>query len=104
MIVKDPRAEQKDNSDYIDQMENYFESRGNILYSGGTLDDVRPESHYLVGVVPENQEMARSHAKRMARYTPENKPVSPVDPVYDAKWRFHWKIGQRPDDASDNFP
>lgn len=40
----------------------------------------------------------------MARYTEENKAVSPVDPVYDAKWRFMWKIGERPEEASDNFP
>ena len=103
LIVRDPRAVQKDNSDYIDMVEEYFESRGNQLYSGGTLDDVRPEHHYLVGVIPENQEMARNHARRMARYTEENKPISPVEPVYDAKWRFHWKIGERPAEAADNF-
>ena len=29
LIVKDPRVKQQDNSDYIDMMEEYFESRGN---------------------------------------------------------------------------
>lgn len=33
-----------------------------------------------------------------------NKPMSPLEPVYDAKWRFMWKIGQRPQNASDDFP
>lgn len=93
LIVRDPRAVQQDNSDYIDLMEKYFDSRGNQFYSGGMMDDARPEHHYLVGVVPENQEMARSHSRRMDRYTEANKPISPKDPVYDAKWRFHWKIG-----------
>lgn len=30
--------------------------------------------------------------------------MSPVEPVFDAKWRFMWKIGERPADAADNFP
>jgi len=25
-------------------------------------------------------------------------------PVYDAKWRFLWKIGERPEDSPDNYP
>ena len=40
----------------------------------------------------------------MRNYAPENKPMSPLKPVFDAKWRFMWKIGDRPADASDNFP
>jgi isopenicillin N synthase-like dioxygenase len=48
--------------------------------------------------------MARDHKKRMAAYSEENKPVSPVVPIYDAKWRFMWKIGERPAEAGDNFP
>jgi len=55
----------KDNDDYIDLMEKYFDSRGNILYSGGMLDDAKPEYHYQVGACPEFQEKAREHTKRM---------------------------------------
>lgn len=99
LIVKDPRVDDKDNNDYIDQMEEYFETRGNQLYSGGTLDDAKPEYHYQVGVCPEFLEKAREHKKRMNRYTEENKPMSPLEPVFDAKWRFMWKIGERPADA-----
>jgi len=40
----------------------------------------------------------------MRNYAPENKPMSPLKPVFDAKWRFMWKIGERPADAADNFP
>jgi hypothetical protein len=36
--------------------------------------------------------------------SPENSPVSPYKPVYDAKWRFFWKIGERPEGAPDDFP
>jgi len=30
--------------------------------------------------------------------------VSPLEPIFDAKWRFMWKIGERPAESSDNFP
>ena len=40
----------------------------------------------------------------MLGYDDENKPMSPLEPVYDAKWRFMWKIGERPKNASDDFP
>lgn len=46
LIVKDPRAHQKDNAEYIDMMEEYFESRGNLLYSGEDLEESKPEHHY----------------------------------------------------------
>lgn len=46
LIVKDPRAKEEDNAEYIDLMEKYFESRGKILYSGGQLEDAKPEYHY----------------------------------------------------------
>jgi len=104
LIIKDPRAQEQDNNDYIDLMEKYFDSRGKQLYSGEKLGDAKPEHHYQVGVCPENQEIARDHAKRIKAYDAENKPVSPLVPVFDAKWRFMWKVGERPADASDNFP
>jgi hypothetical protein len=57
----------------------------------------------LVGVTPENVEIARDHKERIKKYAPENKPMSPLEPVFDAKWRFLWKIGNRPADAIDDF-
>lgn len=30
--------------------------------------------------------------------------MSPLTPVLDAKWRFMWKIGERPEGAADDFP
>lgn len=46
LIVKDPRAVEQDNNDYIDLMERYFESRGNKLYAGETVEDFKPEYHF----------------------------------------------------------
>lgn len=30
--------------------------------------------------------------------------MSPENPVHDAKWRYYWKIGERPEGSVDNFP
>lgn len=40
----------------------------------------------------------------MAQLHGENKPISPETPVFDAKWRFMWKVGERAEGASDDFP
>ena len=53
LIIRDPRTVEKDNDDYIDLMEKYFESRGQKLYAGEKLEDAKPEYHYQVGVCPE---------------------------------------------------
>lgn len=85
-------------------MEEYFKSRGEMFYAGKEIDDAKPDCHYQVGICPEQIEVARNHSERMRKYTAENKPLSPMEPIFDAKWRFMWKIGERPEEASDNFP
>ena len=67
-------------------METYYDSRSKILYAGGELEDSRPDEHYLVGVTPEGVEIARPHPNTIAGYKEENKPVSPLLPIPDAKW------------------
>ena len=87
-------------------MEDYFERTGELFYTGEKVDDIKPEYHYQTGATPENIEKARDHAEKMnaLAFTPDNMPVSPIVPVYDAKWRFMWKIGERPKGADDDFP
>lgn len=85
-------------------MEKYFYSRGEMLYAGKEIDDAKPEFHYQVGVCPKHIEIARDHAKKIRQYSAENVPASPIVPSPDAKWRYMWKIGERPAEASDNFP
>ena len=104
LLIKDPRAQQKDNSDYIDLMEKYFESRGEMLEAGQILEDEKPEYHYQVGVCPKHNEIAKKHTQKIRSYGADHKPISPDEPVHDAKWRFMWKIGARPAEALDNFP
>jgi hypothetical protein len=54
LIIRDPRASEEHNEEYIDLMEKYFDSRGKMFYAGQSLDDIKPEYHYLVGACPEN--------------------------------------------------
>ena len=30
--------------------------------------------------------------------------MSPIDPVYDGKWRYYWKIGDREQNGPDDCP
>ena len=94
----------RDNDEYIDLMEDYFNQVSEDYYQGRPLTDAKPQFHYLVGVTPDNVEKARKHEKKIKTLSLENLPVSPVDPVYDAKWRYYWKIGEREENGPDNFP
>lgn len=104
LLIRDPRAKESDNSQYIDLMEKYFESRGQQFYNNEEVADFKPQYHYQVGACPPETEIARDHAMKIRSYPEIHKPVSPVIPIPDAKWRFMWKIGERPAEALDNFP
>lgn len=105
-MIKDPRVDEQDNEEYIDLMERYFAETGKRFYAGEKIDDIKPECHYQVGATPESIEIARdhSHLREQLNLSPENQPTSPMTPIYDAKWRFFWKIGERPEGAPDDFP
>jgi hypothetical protein len=55
-------------------------------------------------VTPEKIEKARDHYEKVKGLPEEDKPRSVFPPTYDMKWRYMWKIGERPKEASDNFP
>lgn len=106
ILIRDPRVEMKDNDDYIDLMEQYFADVGQRFYNNEEVSCIKAEHHYQVGATPEYIEMARSHADKLAALNLpfEDMPGSPLEPVLDAKWRFMWKIGERPEGAADDFP
>lgn len=85
LMIRDPRVNEKDNDDYIDLMEHYFEQTGKRHYAGETISDFRPEHHWLVGATPEGIELARDNSAelRAAKLKPKDMPVSPMKPVYD---------------------
>lgn len=95
VICKDPRVHNENNDLFLDTMEKYF----------GLSDgkrDARPETGYQVGVTPELVERARNHCDIMGAYKDEDKPLSPCPPELDAKWRFFWRIGDKP--ATTKYP
>ena len=106
LLIRDPRVNMRDNDEYIDLMEEYFADVGDRFYANQPVSDIKPEYSYQVGATPEYIEKARDHSEKLTalQLSPENTPISPLEPVYDAKWRFMHKIGERPDGADDNFP
>ncbi|KAI0240220.1 hypothetical protein L0F63_000246 [Massospora cicadina] len=51
LVVRDSRASEEYNSQFIDMMERYFEQPYDMK-----LKDARPQFHYQVGVTPEKIE------------------------------------------------
>jgi isopenicillin N synthase-like dioxygenase len=98
LVFKDPRINESDNEDYLNLLEDYFATRGTKLYNHEDLKEARPEIHYQVGITPEFKEKARNHCARFAHYDENNKPISECPPEFDAKWRYFWHIGERPED------
>jgi hypothetical protein len=106
LVIKDPRVDFNDNEEYIDLMENYFERTGELFYTGEKVPDIKPECHYQVGATPEFIEKARDHSEKLLSLClpPQDTPVSPLEPVLDAKWRFMWKVGERYEGDQADFP
>ena len=104
LIWRDPRIEERDNEDYLDMMEEYFEQEARKHYAGKKLEDCKPEHNFQAGVTPEGQERARNHQHILDKLTPENMPLSKFPPDLDAKWRFFWAIGERPAEVAENIP
>ena len=106
ILIRDPRVNMVDNDDYVDLMEQYFADVGQRFYNNEKTSDIKPEHHYQVGATPEYIEMARDHSEKLTQLNlpADDLPISPMTPVLDAKWRYMWKIGERPEGAADDFP
>lgn len=70
------------------------------------LEDAHPEIFYQVGVTPDNTETAilahdTSLQELVAQMPPEDRPLQPTSA--DPKWRFFWRVGERPDEAETEF-
>ena len=46
LLIRDPRVNMKDNDEYLDMMEDYFEKTGELFYNGQEVKDIRPEFLY----------------------------------------------------------
>lgn len=46
LIVKDPRVDQKQNDEYLDLVENYFDVTSKKFYAGEVLEDCKPQFNF----------------------------------------------------------
>lgn len=60
------------------------------------MADVHPEFSYQVGATPSKTELPRNHCDRMKAFQTTDKPLSLCPPEKDPKWRFFWRLGERP--------
>ena len=52
LIIKDPRVNQQENSQFLDMMEKYFAKRAADLYQGKAVADIYPNYDFQVGATP----------------------------------------------------
>jgi len=95
LIIRDPRVDEKDNSAFLDLVEKYFSQPKEDL-----MKDVRPDLSYQLGATPEFVEIPRDHKEVIEALSPQNRAHKPKGA--DAKWRFFWRVGERPADSG--FP
>jgi isopenicillin N synthase-like dioxygenase len=95
IVIRDPRCDERDNEQFLDLMERYFSQS-----IEDKMKDVHPELMYQVGATPEFMERPRclrdqSILEKAAANLPvEDQPSIPS--TADAKWRFFWRVGERP--------
>jgi len=95
LIVKDSRVTGEDNNRFLDMLEAYFEQPEEVLRA-----DARPELSYQVGSTPSYTELPRDHCGRMKAFKDADAPLSLCPPELDPKWRFFWRLGDRPKETS----
>lgn len=93
-LVVDTRVLHSDAVAFRSLMERYFAQPRDAK-----LADTRPDVFYQVGATPDHVELPRDNADFVAALEPENSPVSALAVAQrrkDPKWRFFWRIGDRP--------
>jgi hypothetical protein len=71
------------------------------------LADVRPDVFYQVGATPDHVELPRKNEEFVSKLSPQHLPQSwrsVVARQKDPKWRFFWRIGDRPAEGKTHFP
>ncbi|KAF2073569.1 hypothetical protein CYY_005118 [Polysphondylium violaceum] len=95
LVIKSPKVNEEDNSRFLDMMEQYYEQPTEDL-----MKDVHPEWSYQLGATPEFTEEPRDHSEVINKLLPQYAAHAPKGA--DPKWRFFWRIGDRPADTK--FP
>lgn len=95
LIIRDPRVTEDDNLRFLDMMERYYEQSHEKK-----MKDVHPELSYQLGATPEFTEVPRDHVDKIQHLDSKNSAHIPKGA--DPKWRYFWRIGERPQDTK--FP
>ena len=99
LIVKDPRADFKDNEKFLSLFERYFASRSEMKKNNKPIEEMFPKNGYKTGVTPDYIEKPRENIEFRESLSPEYKPLTPFPPEKDPKWRYLWRIGDRDPNA-----
>lgn len=94
VLLRDPRVTMDDQGKFLDMMEDYFDQPDEAK-----MPDVRPELHYQVGATPSKVEIpiCKSDDECLARIKTMPEKDKPTEITgADPKWRFFWRIGERP--------
>lgn len=97
VAIKDPRVNTNSNTQFVEMMGEYFQSRSEKLDRGEAIDEMFPEFGYETGITPEYTERARDHRETIAQFQKEHHPLTPQPPPKDSKWRYMYKVGDRKD-------
>mmetsp|Transcript_18881 Transcript_18881/g.31594 ORF Transcript_18881/g.31594 Transcript_18881/m.31594 type:complete len:363 (-) Transcript_18881:194-1282(-) len=97
VVLRDARVTENDSNCFLDMMEDYFDQP-----DGLKKPDCHPEVHYQVGTTPSFVEVPICKSdmacqKRIEQLDDDCKPA-PITGA-DPKWRFFWRIGERPDNS-----
>lgn len=101
LVVRDPRVSAEDNATFQTLMQRYYSQPEELL-----LPDARPDLFYQVGVTPDLKETALCATDTdchdmIEQLSPEDRPLLPTGP--DPKWRFFWRVGERPSPSQTEF-
>jgi len=92
LIVRDPRVNEQENATFLDMMERYYNQPVELK-----MKDVHPEISYQLGATPAFVEEPRDHLTEINQLSPDNSAHVPKGA--DPKWRYFWRIGERPNDT-----
>lgn len=96
LVLHDSRVAAKDNEDFLDLLEDYFDQPEAELRK-----DERPELSYQIGVTLENTEKPKCAVDEpcldvIARLDPDQRPLDISAHSPDPKCRFFWRMVEAP--------
>lgn len=95
VVVKDPRADFKNNENFLNLFERYFASRSQMKNQNIPIQEMFPKNGYKTGVTPDYIEIPRDHSAYINALPSDQKPKSPLQPIKDPKWRYLFKMEEK---------